>query len=219
MFLKEYSRSLLLELQIQARDSSVAYINQHMRGLPFYKRPGEILHHALDQERVPGLVLEFGVAGGATIRTIAKKTEGPVHGFDSFEGLPEAWAGNRRGRFAPRDGTPKLPTVPPQVQLHVGWFDQTLPKFLETTDEPVSFLHVDCDLYSSTRTILELLGDRIQPGTIIVFDEYFNFPHWQEHEYKAFQEFVREKKVRYRYLCFSVTRNQVAAVIEGIDRP
>ena len=50
-----------------------------------------------------------------------------------------------------------------------------------------SFLHIDSDLYSSARTVLFLLHEQIVSGTIIEFDEYFNYPNWKQHEYKAFQ--------------------------------
>lgn len=50
-----------------------------------------------------------------------------------------------------------------------GWFDETLPKFAAEVEGPAAFLHVDCDLYSSTRTVFEALGDRVVPGTVIVF--------------------------------------------------
>jgi hypothetical protein len=92
-------------------------------------------------------------------------------------------------------------------------FDKSLPPFLEANKEPVSFLHVDCDLYGSTVTILELLGSRLQPGAIILFDEYFNYPRWQEHEHKAFQEFVARSGVEYEYVAYSVTGQQVAVRI------
>jgi len=75
-------------------------------------------------------------------------------------------------------------------------------------------VHVDCDLYSAARTVLSLLAERIVPGTVIVFDEYFNFPNWEQHEYKAFREFAAEHAVTYRYLAFA--RQQVAVRIESI---
>ena len=77
----------------------------------------------------------------------------------------------------------------------------------------MAFLHIDCDLYSSTQTIFNLLSDRIVPGTVILFDEYFNFPNWENHEFKAFQEFVAEKGVKYTYLGFA--RQQVAVRIDS----
>jgi hypothetical protein len=50
------------------------------------------------------------------------------------------------------------------------------------------------------------------PGTIILFDEYFNYPNWEQHEYKALQEFVKARGIAYRYLAFA--RQQVAIRIE-----
>ena len=64
-------------------------------------------------------------------------------------------------------------------------------------------MHIDCDLYSSTRTVLSLLEPRIVPGTIIVFDEYLNYPGWQAHEKRAFAEFVGRTGCRYDYLGFA----------------
>lgn len=61
-------------------------------------------------------------------------------------------------------------------------------------------MHIDCDLYNSTKTIFDNLAPRIKSGTIIVFDEYFNYPNWQQHEYKAFQEFVEDNNIKYEYI-------------------
>ena len=40
------------------------------------------------------------------------------------------------------------------------------------------------------------LQDRIVSGTIIVFDEYWNYPGWEQHEFRAWQEQARP----YRYV-------------------
>ena len=79
---------------------------------------------------------------------------------------------------------------------------------------PVAFIHVDCDLYSSTKTILSLLAPRLVSGSVILFDEYFNYPNWEQHEFKAFQEFVAASAVKYTYLAFA--RQQVAVRIDSI---
>ena len=82
------------------------------------------------------------------------------------------------------------PTVPvSNVEFHVGWFADTVPVFAQASSGPLAFAHLDADLYSSTRTVFDHLGDRFVPGTIVVFDEYFGFHGWQHHEHKAFQEF------------------------------
>lgn len=147
-----------------------------------------------------GLVLEFGVRFGVSIRQIAAIAAQEVHGFDSFEGLPEAWHDEPRGSYSTMS---ELPVVPKNVTLHKGWFEDTLPAFLEAHRDPVRFLHVDCDIYSSTHTVLELLADRLGPGTVVAFDEYFGHKHWREDEFRAFQEAVARHRWRYEYLSFS----------------
>lgn len=162
--------------------------------------PFEVLAQCLDEVAVEGLYLEFGVYSGTTINFIASRVETAVHGFDSFEGLPEQWGNVPAGKFT-RHGD--LPPVRENVSLHVGWFDQTLPGFLEAHPGNASFIHIDSDLYSSAKTVLDLLRPRIVPGTVIVFDEFFNYPGWQEHECKAFQEFISTSGLAFKYISYA----------------
>lgn len=173
---------------------------------------GEILKYSVEQISVDGLILEFGVASGRTINIISSmKLEQIIYGFDSFEGLPEDWrTGWNKGTF---DLKGNLPRVNPNVELIKGWFDESLPKFLKSHEEPISFLHVDCDLCSSTKTVLTLLSNRMVSGTIILFDEYFNYPSWQEGEHKAFKEFVDYYKVNFEFIAYS-NDEQVAVKIK-----
>jgi hypothetical protein len=135
---------------------------------------------------VKGLSLEFGVADGHSINYIADNVPGKIYGFDSFAGLPEYWKpGDEKGCFA----RSTLPDVRKNVDLVVGLFEDTLPNFVKMHSEPISFMHVDCDLYSSTKTVLRWLHPQIVSGTIIVFDEYET-----EHEQKAFEEYIFESK-------------------------
>jgi hypothetical protein len=157
-----------------------------------------------------GLVLEFGVRFGASIRQIAALAQQDVHGFDSFQGLPEDWHRESRGSYTTGGA---LPAVPGNVVLHAGWFEDTLPPFLARHAGPVRFMNIDCDLYSSTVTILERLADRVVPGTVIVFDEYLGYEHWRDDEFRAFQEAVGRHGWRYEYLCFSFVTKQVAVRI------
>jgi hypothetical protein len=136
-----------------------------------------------------GLFLEFGVATGQTIRRIASHHAGKVYGFDSFKGLPEDWRpGIGVGSFVQEE----LPIVPENVELVVGLFQDTLDDFLSKNKSHVSFCHLDADLYSSTSYILEKLKDRFVDGTVLVFDEFHNYPGFEEHEYKAFIEFLND---------------------------
>jgi len=198
---------LLLE---EARRESADYAKARMQDAVVLKDQAEVLEFALSRRSEHGLVLEFGVGAGTSIRRIAA-VGGPVHGFDSFTGLPEDWGGRHEGKgHYSNAGRP--PAVPANVTLHIGTFAETLPGFLAANPDPVAFVHVDCDLYTSTRTVLDLLGDRLVAGSVVVFDEYFNYPSWQRHEFKAFQEFVAARRIAYRYLCWGY--QQAAVMIE-----
>src|SRR5262249_38596500 len=125
-----------------------------------------------------------------------------VFGFDSFWGLKEAWSGTAidAGYFS-RDG--KLPAVASNVELVAGWFDETLPRFLQEHNQTFALLHIDCDTYQSTKTVLDLVAERIIAGTIIIFDEYLNVPGWRHGQFKAWRQFVELRKIAYRYVAFS----------------
>lgn len=192
-------------------ESSEKYIELYMKDATVLHDKFTALDFAWDNISINGLICEFGVYSGLTVNYIAAKTDDTVHGFDSFEGLPEDWREDfPKGKFA----LDTLPYVLENVQLHKGWFDDTLPEFLNDHQQPMSFIHIDCDLYSSTKTVLNLCKDRILPKTVIVFDEYFNYPDWENGEHKAFQEFVQENNLKYRYLCYNSQHEQVAVVIE-----
>ncbi len=166
----------------------------------------ECLQNSISQD---GLFLEFGVFQGESINYCAKLLKDKTfYGFDSFEGLPETWGGKEaKGHFS-LQGT--LPKVEANVELLKGWFNDSLPVFLDGEKRDVAFLHIDCDLYSSTKTVLDLLASRIKAGTVIVFDEYINYPNWQKHEFKAFQEFVEKYNVVYDYLALGILDMAVA---------
>ncbi|HVS47261.1 MAG TPA: TylF/MycF/NovP-related O-methyltransferase [Verrucomicrobiae bacterium] len=202
------------ERATRALHSTVDYIEQHMADALGFDKPKKLLNYALSESTVPGHYLEFGVYIGESMRYIAsQKHDKPIHGFDSFRGLPGAWTGYnlQRATFSLRS---KPPRVPPNVILHIGWFSDTLPAWREKNSGPVAFVHVDCDIYSSTVDLLEGLADRLQSGTIIVFDEYFNYPNWQRHEFKAWQEFVSKYRVRYEYLAYAT--QQVAMRVQDV---
>jgi len=207
--LKHYGSNLLVDLQLEAKKDTVEYVKANMADAPYFEKHQQLVRNVVHEASLPGLYMEFGVGRGKSIRWIGESAGRPVYGFDSFEGIPEYWNGNPIGAFAQK----KLPKVPDNVNFEIGMFDKTIPAFLERESDPIALLHVDCDLYSSTVTIFEMLGSRLQPGAIVLFDEYYNFPRWQQHEFKAFQEFVAKSGVEYEYIAYSVTGQQVAARI------
>ena len=199
-------------LQERAHSVTLDFIAENMPDAIAFDTPRELMRHALSRIAVDGIIAEFGVNRGGTISFIAKRRPNDkAYGFDSFEGLPEDWSGNKMfAGYFNRNG--RLPRVPGNVELHPGWFDKSLPEFCRNHNEPAAFLHIDCDIYSSTASILEHFGPRIVDGTVLVFDEYFNYPNWQNHEHKAFEEFRNTCDLDFRYFAYSV--QQVAVVAQ-----
>jgi predicted O-methyltransferase YrrM len=144
---------------------------------------GELLAWVLDNVDLPdGWAVEFGTGDGTSTRAIGKRM--PVMTFDHFGGLPEKWRdGFDKGMFAQR----QIPNVPGSVIVN-GLFDQTLPSI--PLPSKVALLHIDCDLYSSTKTVFERARDLIHVGTIVVFDELIDYPGWRDHEHRAWTELL-----------------------------
>lgn len=202
--------SIKKQLWELAGAQTAEYVARKMAKTEVFPSEKELLAHAVGLAG-EGLYLGFGVFSGNTINQIAElRPNHTIYGFDSFEGLPETWrTGFAQGMFA----KPELPPVRENVSLVVGWFDDTLPSFVLEHKENCAFIHVDCDLYSSSRTVFEGLHDRIVPGTVLLFDEYFNYPSWQEHEFKAFQEFVAMHGIQYEYVGYVEAYEQAAVRI------
>lgn len=187
------------------------YVSNHLKsGVRLFSISRDALEYSLSKAQLNGLVLEFGVRNGVSINLLAKHTDQEIHGFDSFDGLPDQWEGMPVGALSTYN---QLPEVPDHVHLHVGWFEDTLPEFVENYHGPVRFMNVDCDIYSSTKTIFKYLSDRIIPGTVIIFDEYICNPAWRDNEFKAFQEFVAKTGLCYEYLLFSPFSKQAAVIV------
>jgi len=163
----------------------------------------------------PTLWVEFGAWSGASARVIRdaafaiNKTEG-VHSFDSFEGLPEDWRADpqrrgavtakylSRGAFS-RRGEP--PFHEAGVHWEIGWYNSTLGPFLRRFPAtPISMVHIDCDLYSSSAAALEAIEHRLTPDAVIVFDELLNYPEYRDHEARAFIELIRRMRRDYSVL-------------------
>ncbi len=168
----------------------------------------ELMKRCLELISPSGLILEFGVYKGNSIRFIGEQVNSrPVFGFDSFEGLNEAWGFMPRGAFA---DVHQLPQIPQNVTLIKGWFEQTLPGFLREHTGPVALLHIDSDLYSSCSYVLSQLSPRLTAGSVIVFDELLNYPTWQQGEFRAFNEWKDANGVKYEFVGF-VPRRGIGA--------
>jgi hypothetical protein len=177
-------------------------------------------HYELRRDAVlaapEGLFLEFGVWTGSWLRQMAAVR--PVHffGFDSFEGLPEAWSTLKAGEF---DLGGQLPEMPDNVTLVKGWFEDSLPAFLDEHPEPVAFIHVDCDLYTSAKTVFDLLAPRLGPGSQVVLDDFMFMPGWQQQEHRAYFEYVNDHGVAWEYTGYSTDFPACSASVQLIESP
>ena len=218
---KYFAHDVNFELQRLARREAAVYIRRHMPAANMYSDRWRLLQAAVGGARPAGLFLEFGVEKGASANFIARligagSEPAVLHAFDSFEGLPDSWDGTfeTRGKFTLGG---KIPRLLANVEIHKGWFENTLPGFRAGhAGSTISLLHIDCDLYSSTRTVFEQLGDLLLPGSIVVFDEYLNYHGWKNHEFKAWQEFVEANQVKYSYRGFCGRGGQVFLRIDDI---
>lgn len=216
-------RDLAHQMYALAVRESAAYANANMPSATAvrpskYPGPGrlELLDLALSMVTVKdGLYAEFGVFKGETLAFAAERIDSVIYGFDSFRGLSEDWFIDvKKGHFDLGGKAPDIPAPQENIRLVNGYFADTIPRFKREVPGPFAFLHIDCDLYASAKTIFDGLGDRIVPGTVIVFDEYLNYPGWQNHEFKAFQEFCAAGGRRYAYKAFCPLWFSVALVME-----
>jgi hypothetical protein len=157
------------------------------------------------------LYMEFGVYQGNAIRYWSKLLSHPaskLHGFDSFEGLPEEWTSAAgRGHFSTNG---LIPTVDdPRVTFFKGWFDQSLPAY-QVPDHEVLVLNFDADLYSSTKCALDRMSTYIVPGTYLYFDEFSDL----QHEFRAFVEFCSSGSRR--FVVRGATRSMLCVLFQCI---
>ena len=152
--------------------------------LDLYKHLASIVGNA------PIDYLEFGVWKGDAIDTWRKlntAANSRFVGFDTFEGLPEDWEQDHpKGTFSTLGATPNIDDA--RVSFVKGLFQKTLLAFLEQAKfNNRLVINIDCDLYSATLYVLTMLDRYFEPGTIIIFDDFYSLSH----EFKAFIDYDR----------------------------
>jgi SAM-dependent methyltransferase len=122
----------------------------------------------------PILYLEFGVASGTSLKwwvDLNKNSSSRFYGFDTFEGLPEAWFANKKGDFTAHGNFPDIHDA--RVQFIKGLYQDTLLDFMNATDlGGRKVIHIDADLYSSTLFVLTSLHRVLKKGDILIFDDF-----------------------------------------------
>jgi hypothetical protein len=195
----------------KAPSLKTTFLAAALKGVPRYKTRWEVLDVALAAAKLSGWVAEFGVREGKSLREIAKRVRpGVVHGFDSFEGLQEDWTGHH-GVGSMRTPHPENLNLPPNSVIHRGLVQDTVPEFVASQSVPARFIHVDTDTYMPAASILANCNKQIVKGTVILFDEYWSYDGWEEHEARAFCEWLMRENRDAVSLC--ICRFRLAVLI------
>jgi hypothetical protein len=176
------------------------------------------LSHAAPLIADGGLVCEFGVASGRSLRMTQEllPLSVTIHGFDTFMGLPQAWGREPEGSYSTGGIVPIF--LEGDVRFHKGLFCDSIPKFKKTVrkDQCLAYANIDCDLYSSTLDILENLHGRVVPGTMLLFDEYLCHATWRQDEFRAWRECCRKFGWQYEYIGFSLVTKQTVVRVTAV---
>jgi hypothetical protein len=169
-------------------------------------------------ERVEGEFIELGVGmGGMTLFLAlrAREHQRRMYCLDSFTGLPSPHPELdnpvfREGDYGPPEGL-VVTQWRERLQMRVddfgleevveivpGYFEATLPHLPEQTK--FAFVHIDCDLYTSVRPVLDLLYDRVADGGYIVIDDFI---HPAQGALRATVDFFNARRIiPYFYVSF-----------------
>ncbi len=145
----------------------------------------------------PFSILEFGTANGYSFakmlyatRYLGLENEVTVHAFDSFEGLraPDGKAEISLGGFEWAQGQFKgnyeilhdycEKKCYANYKIHKGYFEDSLTPdvIAEIAQQKPILVWVDCDYYSSSKTVFERLLPVLPSGCVFYFDDFeFNF--------------------------------------------
>ncbi len=169
-FAEEISSSLLFLTRNKIRNYSIS----------------KVMEKATDEN----LFIECGVFEGESINLFAKKLierDYIIHGFDSFEGFDENWAGSAlEKKFFNKKG--KLPKVKSNVRLHKGRVQETFKEFIENNHSKIKFLHLDMDHYEPTDYVLKHAKKNLDKDSYILLDDFANYPGWKNGPYKALND-------------------------------
>ena len=178
-------------------------LNDYYTGEYDYDKRFDLYEAVIKSEKLDeGVIdyMEFGVAHGRSFTWWIKQNMNAssfFNGFDTFEGLPEAWGNFKKGEMSPEGNFPKVENDS-RFKFHKGLFQDTLLPFLATykTAKNRKIIMLDADLFSSTLFVLTQLYPYLQEGDLLIFDE-FNVPL---HEYMAFKYFVESFYIDYEVL-------------------
>lgn len=149
-------------------------------------------------EKEPIDYFEFGVCGGLSFKWWLAhniNVNSKFYGFDTFEGLPEAFGPFDKGSMAV--ALESLNITDQRASFYKGLFQDTVVPFLDQyRSERKKLIHLDADLFSATLFSLSQLYRFLNDGDILLFDE-FAVP---KHEFMAFKIFTESFYINYEVI-------------------
>jgi len=164
----------------------------------------------LNDSKSQNFYLEFGTYKGGTANFFSQYVN-KLYTFDSFTGLKEDWTGfhHAKGFF---NLNKKIPKLNNNVEPIIGYVQDTFEDFLKKHNPKINFAHMDLDTYDSTKYILERIKPYLLDGSILIFDELYNYINWQIGEYKALKEVFNDNE--YDFKSFNLSGSQVVIQIK-----
>jgi hypothetical protein len=188
---------------------SLDYLKANLSDAIEFTKAPQLQTWAITHAPRGGRACEFGVAKGESLRHLAQYR--PIIGFDSFTGSPQTWRNVPKGTYAI--------VAPPEpvenTELVTGPFEQTLPSWCACglPGHRIAFAHIDCDLYRSTKTVLDHIAPLLMDRAILLFGAYWGYgipPHnWRVHEHKA----LMDSDIAFDYVAYSA--EQVAIRVKA----
>ena len=164
-----------------------------------------LFDHVMEQSKTDRPFYEFGVWRGDAFKYLVN-TFKKGYGFDTFEGLPEAWHHEKAGSYSSQGNVPQIEGG----HFVVGRFEETLEEFFNESRPKASIINFDADLYSSTICALNHAKTVIDEHTLMIFDELIMNYNWEQDEFKALNEFCSNNNCNYEVLAVSFFTKQVA---------
>jgi O-methyltransferase len=158
---------------------------------------------------LPYVYFEFGCHSARTFSAVINASEYlklnmmKFYAFDSFEGLPNT-SSDEDGVFQTGEFSTPISKFKDLVKnktnkilsddcIVKGFYSDSLTTELQKQMPKVGIVHIDVDLYSSTKEVLSFLKPLFTVGTVILFDDYYCFkPDGTKGEMKALTEFCEE---------------------------
>lgn len=167
--------------------------------------------------KIEGSYLEFGVYRGKSF-VLALNTRKKLNikemkffAFDSFTGLHESEGdvfhkfqfANSKKNFM--NLLSKLGFTFEDIEIVEGLYSESLKKKINIK---AAVVHIDCDLYSSTKDVLEFISPLLSHGSIIIFDDWYSFSNKEDQSNYGEQKAFYEWPLRHKFKDFELIKSK-----------